>query len=71
VNANIGTPYVMVPLFTAEEVLFNQTEAYAYTGNTTAALANLNTYASTRINNYDPVANNITAARINSVFGTA
>jgi hypothetical protein len=71
VNANIGTPYVMVPLFTAEEVLFNQTEAYAYTGNTTAALANLNTYASTRINNYDPAANNITAARINSVFGTA
>jgi hypothetical protein len=70
VNANIGTPYVMVPLFTAEEVLFNQTEAYAYTGNTNAALANLNTYASTRINNYDPVSNNITAAQINSVFGT-
>jgi hypothetical protein len=70
VNANIGTPYVMVPLFTAEEVLFNQTEAYAYTGNITAALANLNTYASTRINNYDPASNNITAAQINSVFGT-
>jgi hypothetical protein len=70
VNANIGTPYVMVPLFTAEEVLFNQTEAYAYTGNTNAALANLNIYASTRINNYDPVTNNITAAKINSVFGT-
>ncbi len=71
VNANIGTPYVMVPLFTAEEVLFNQAEAYAYTGNITAALANLNIYASTRINNYNASANNITAAKINSVFGTS
>jgi starch-binding outer membrane protein, SusD/RagB family len=71
VNANIGTPYVMVPLFTTEEVLFNQAEAYAYTGNTTAAIADLNTYASTRINNYSPSANKITAARINSVFNTS
>ncbi|MGH2564929.1 MAG: RagB/SusD family nutrient uptake outer membrane protein, partial [Ginsengibacter sp.] len=71
VNANIGTPYVMVPLFTTEEVLFNQAEAYAYTGNTDAAIANLNVYASTRINNYSPSANNITAAKINSVFGTS
>ena len=60
----------MVPLFTVEEVLFNQTEAYAYTGNITAALANLNTYASTRINNYNPITNNITADKINAVFGT-
>ncbi len=71
VNANIGTPYVMVPLFTVEEVLFNQAEAYAYTGNTAAALANLNTYASTRINNYNPATNNISAAKINSVFNTS
>jgi hypothetical protein len=70
VNANIGTPYVMVPLFTTEEVLFNQAEAYAYTGNTAAALANLNVYASTRIINYNASTNNITEAKINSVFGT-
>ncbi len=70
VNANIGTAYVMVPLFTTEEVLFNQAEAYAYTGNTAGALADLNVYASTRINNYNAAANNITAAKINSVFGT-
>jgi len=71
VNANIGTAYVMVPLFTAEEVLFNQAEAYAYTGNTAAALANLNTYASTRINNYNAGTNNITATKIRSVFNTS
>ncbi|MEO6327923.1 MAG: RagB/SusD family nutrient uptake outer membrane protein, partial [Ginsengibacter sp.] len=68
VNANIGTPYVMVPLFSVEEVLFNQAEAYAYLGNPAAAIANLNIYASTRIDNYNPSANNITEARINSVF---
>ena len=61
----------MVPLFTTEEVLFNQAEAYAYMGNTTAALADLNLYASTRINNYNPSTNNITAAKINSVFNTS
>ncbi|MEO7769070.1 MAG: RagB/SusD family nutrient uptake outer membrane protein [Ferruginibacter sp.] len=71
VNANIGNPYVMVPLFTTEEVLFNQAEAYAYTGNTAAAIANLNIYASTRINNYNAATHNITAARINAVFNTA
>lgn len=70
VNANIGTPYVMVPLLTAEEVLFNEAEAYVYTGNTAAAIANLNLYASTRIRNYNPANNTITAARINSVFNT-
>ncbi|MCW3081606.1 RagB/SusD family nutrient uptake outer membrane protein [Segetibacter sp.] len=68
VNANIGDPYVMVPLFTAEEVLFNQAEAYASTGNVAGALANLNAYASTRINNYS-ASNNITESRIRSAFG--
>ncbi len=71
VNAEIGLPYVMVPLFTVEEVLFNRAEAYTYTNNTNGAIADLNTYASTRINSYSPTTHNITEARINSVFGTA
>ncbi len=70
VNAEIGIPYVMVPLFTVEEVLFNRAEAYAYTNNFASAIADLNTYASTRILNYSTAANNITEARINTVFGT-
>ena len=37
VNANIGLPYVMVPLFTAEELLFNRAEANAWLGNFSAA----------------------------------
>lgn len=69
VNANIGDAYVMVPLFTVEEVLFNQAEAYAYTGNFAAAIANLNAYASTRILNYS-ASNTITEAKLKTVVGT-
>jgi hypothetical protein len=56
VNANIGLPYVMVPLFTAEEVLFNRIEANIYlnAANANAAIADLNTYVSTRIADYRP-----------------
>ena len=70
VNATIGIPYVMVPLFTAEEVLFNRAEANDWLGNTTSALADLNTYASTRIVNYSPSTHAITASKINSFYGT-
>ena len=71
VNANIGNGYVMVPLFTVEEVLFNRAEAYAYTNNFNGAIADLNTFASTRINNYSVGTHNITAAKINAAFGTS
>ncbi|MEO6000760.1 MAG: RagB/SusD family nutrient uptake outer membrane protein [Chitinophagaceae bacterium] len=71
VNASTGTGYVMVPLFTVEEVLFNRAEAYAYTGNSAGAIADLNTYASRRFLNYNAATNNITAARINTVYATA
>jgi len=70
VNAEIGFPYVMVPLFSLEEVLFNRAEAYAYTNNPTGAIADLNSYASARINNYSPATHNITSAKINATFGT-
>ncbi|PSL29744.1 RagB/SusD family nutrient uptake outer membrane protein [Chitinophaga ginsengisoli] len=69
VNANIGFIYTMVPLFTAEEVLFNRVEANANLGNTAAALADLNLYASTRITNYNPSAHNITLAKSKTYYG--
>ncbi len=69
VNANIGYIYTMVPLFTAEEVLFNRVEANAMLGNTTAALADLNLYASTRITNYNASTHNITLAKCKSYYG--
>ncbi|OQP65187.1 hypothetical protein A3860_16065 [Niastella vici] len=71
VNANIGYPYVMVPLLTAEEVLFNRAEAYIYLNNTTAALQDLNTYASTRIVNYNVSQHNIDATKLQNFYGSS
>jgi len=70
VNAEIGNGYVMVPLFTVEEVLFNLAEAYAYTNQFNNAISLLNTYLSTRIISYNPSTNNITVSKINSYWGT-
>jgi starch-binding outer membrane protein, SusD/RagB family len=71
VNAEIGDPYVMVPLFTAEEVLFNRAEANIYLGNINDVLSDLNAYASTRIYNYNAGAHAITSSRINDFYGTS
>lgn len=71
INADIGVGYVVVPLLTTEEVLFNRIEAYAYMGNNNAAIADLNTYASTRISNYDGSQHTITANRIRSFYGVS
>ncbi|MES1216515.1 MAG: RagB/SusD family nutrient uptake outer membrane protein, partial [Bacteroidota bacterium] len=71
VNATIGTPYVMVPLFTAEEVLFNRIEANVFLNNTTSALTDLNTYVSTRIINYNSSTDNITTDKMKNFYGTA
>jgi hypothetical protein len=71
VNATIGYPYVMVPLFTAEEVLFNRIEANIYLNNMTDALRDLNIYASTRIRSYDASAHAVTTAKIQSYYGTS
>jgi hypothetical protein len=68
VNAEIGYPYVMVPLFTAEEALFNRAEANAKLNNTTAAIDDLNVYASTRIFNYNASAHTLTAYRIQNYY---
>jgi len=48
-NAQTGIPYNMVPLFTAEEVLFNRAEANAALGNFDAALKDINDFAATRV----------------------
>ena len=71
VNATIGYPYVMVPLFTTEEVLFNRIEANIYLNNLTEALRDLNAYASTRIYNYDAGAHSVTATKMQDYYGTA
>lgn len=71
VSSEIGVAYVMVPLFTVEEVLFNLAEAYAYTGRTDEAIALLNTYLSTRILPYNPANHTITAQKISNYYSTS
>ena len=70
VNAEIGFPYVMLPVFTAEEVLFNRAEANAFLGNTAASIADLNLFASKRINNYNATTHAITATTMRNYFGS-
>lgn len=70
VNAEIGFPYVMLPLFTTEEVLFNRAEANALLGNTAAAITDLNAFASKRITNYNATTHAITATTMRNVYGS-
>ena len=71
VNATIGYPYVMVPLLTAEEVLFNRIEANIYLNNLNEALQDLNAYASTRIYNYNAGTHTITNSKMQTYYGTS
>ena len=71
VNANFGQPYVMVPLFDAEEVLFNRAEANIYKENYTAVLADFNTYVSTRVQNYNATTHAVTQAKIQAYAGAS
>jgi hypothetical protein len=70
VNAEIGDGYVMVPLFTVEEVLFNLAEAYAYKGQTNDAILILDGYLSTRIVSYNPSAHALSSQKILRHYGT-
>lgn len=69
VNAEIGMTYVMVPLFTTEEVLFNRAEANLYLNNSAASLADINLFMSKRIRNYNAATQSVTAAKIRSYYG--
>ncbi|MFW0715712.1 RagB/SusD family nutrient uptake outer membrane protein [Pedobacter sp. N23S346] len=69
-NATIGFPYTIVPVLTADEALLNRAEAYASAGQNTLALADLNTYCSTRILNYNSTTHAVTLAKIASFYGT-
>lgn len=51
-NATSGWIYVMLPLFTAEEALFNRAEAYAMKGDYSACIGDINLYFGRRIRGY-------------------
>jgi hypothetical protein len=70
VNAQIGQPYVMVPVLTTEEALFNRAEAYVMKNRIDDAIADLNAYASTRIFNYNPSTHAVTRNKMQYFYGT-
>jgi starch-binding outer membrane protein, SusD/RagB family len=70
-NANIGFPYTIFPLFTAEEVLFNRAEAYIQMGFLEEARADLNLFASRRIENYSATNHGITNTKLRNYYGTS
>jgi len=74
-TANYGLPYGTISLFTTEEVLFNKAEANAYLGNYDAAIADLNTYMSTRLLNVTPgnlpAGNTITQSKVTAHYGNS
>src|SRR5690606_24254545 len=51
--SNTGQPYIMVPLFTADEASINRAEAYVRKKNFVQALQDINQFASVRIENYN------------------
>lgn len=68
VTAGIGFPYIMQPLFLAEEGLTNRAEAYIQKGDFDAAIADLNTFASARIANYNATTHGVTLAKATTFF---
>ncbi|MFB5945331.1 RagB/SusD family nutrient uptake outer membrane protein [Albibacterium profundi] len=69
-NATIGFPYTIVPVLTADEALMNRAEAYAEVGNFEAALSDINTFASTRIRDYNESEHAVTLEKIADFYAT-
>src|SRR5690606_37681973 len=67
-NAEIGYPYTIVPVFTVDEALMNRAEAYAEIGNFEAALSDINTFASTRITNYNANTHAVTLTKVANFY---
>lgn len=71
ISADIGLPYTIVPLFTAEEVLLSRAEAYSLKGTSTVSKAvdDLNTFLSTRIADYDASEHTLTSSQAATYYG--
>jgi hypothetical protein len=67
-NANVGLYYVMTPLFSTEEVLFNRAEAYAMLNQKANAIADVNFMLSKKIKNYNSARHIATAEKINLAY---
>jgi len=66
--SNTGQPYIMVPLFTADEALINRAEAYVRKKNFVQALQDINQFASVRIENYNANNHRVTIDKAKAYF---
>lgn len=71
VAQGIGLPYIMMPLFTADEALMNRAEAYIHKENYTNAINDLNEFARARIRNFSLASNGLTVAKAQAFTGKA
>lgn len=68
INATTGRGYVMIPLFTTEEVLLSRAEAHVMLGNMDQAFQDLNTFVGQRVMNYNPNTHNLTEQKVMNYY---
>lgn len=70
-GATVGYPYIFCAAFTMEEVVFNRAEAYAMKKEYDKALADINTFFSMRIKDYNATAHVVTMEKLRSYYKSA
>lgn len=70
IQAGIGFPYIMQPLLTSDEALFNRAESYANVGNIAKSLEDINYLLSNRVNNYNVANHLLTIEKAQSAANT-
>src|SRR5690606_14800222 len=70
VQAGIGYPYIMQPLFTSDEALINRAEAYVHKGDFGRALADVNQFLSVRVSNFSLSTHGLTIDKAKESFGS-
>lgn len=68
VQAGTGFPYMMQPLFTADEALINRAEAYIHLGNFGNAIADINQFLSVRVQNFNAASHGLTIDKAMSSY---
>ncbi|WP_207924550.1 RagB/SusD family nutrient uptake outer membrane protein [Pedobacter changchengzhani] len=68
--AQVGYPYLIMPLFTTDEVLTNRAEALAQLGQYDSALADVNLLLANNVVNYNASTDAVTQAKVLAFYNT-
>ncbi|WP_447641366.1 MULTISPECIES: RagB/SusD family nutrient uptake outer membrane protein [Chitinophagaceae] len=68
-DPSYGYPYIMAPVLTTEELLFNRAEAKILLGQYDQAINDMNLYLSKRLSSYT-VSDNLTLSKVTTFYGT-